>query len=115
MPLTAVLAMTGVALASAITVIVGAFLGQGTAVVTGTVALSAISVGLALLASQGKVAEAAWLVYPFLIITGLRMIVVDLSSGRTVVLVIALTAYGAALIISTRLLRGDRSQIPQEL
>jgi len=90
----------------------GSLLGSSTTRVAGTVALSAITVGLAIVASRRKIPEAGWLVYPFLGVTGVRMIAVDFSSGHTVVLVIALTAYGATLIAATRLLRGARVEVP---
>ncbi len=51
---------------------------------------------------------------PFLAVTGVRMLAVDLSSGHTLVLVMALTAYGTALIVSTWLLRGARTQMPPQ-
>ena len=106
LPLTIMLAMTALAVASAIALGFETAMGQGTALVVGTVALSMVTVGLAVLVAKAGVVEAGWLVYPFLVITGLRMIAVDLSSGRTLVLVIALATYGVALIVSTRLLRG---------
>ena len=109
LPLTGLLAMSALVAASGTALVAGPLFGLGTSGVAGTVALSAVTVGLALLAARGRVSEAGWLVYPFLAVTGLRMVAVDLSSGNTLVLVIALTAYGASLIVSTRLLRGTRA------
>lgn len=105
LPLTGMLLMSGMVLSSAISFAIGALMPGEIAMVAETVALSGITVSFALLGTRWGIAEAGWLVYPFLLATGLRMIATDLSSGRTLVLVIALTAYGAALIVSTRLLR----------
>jgi len=49
-------------------------------------------------------------VYPLLALTGLRVVLTDLASGRTTVFVIALAAYGAALIASPKILRTGRAQ-----
>jgi len=76
----------------------------------GTVALSALTIVAAVLASRWGIREAGWVVYPLLVLTGLRVVLTDLASGRTVVFVIALTAYGAALIVSPKLLRTLRTQ-----
>jgi hypothetical protein len=75
----------------------------------GTVALAAATVGLALLASRWGIVEAGWLVYPMLVITGLKVVSQDLGSGRAVVLVVALASYGTALVVAPRLLRSGRS------
>ncbi len=114
LPLTGLLAMTALVAAAVVARGMGSLLGSGTTRVAGTVALSAITVGLAIVASRRKIPEAGWLVYPFLGVTGVRMIAVDFSSGHTVVLVIALTAYGATLIAATRLLRGARVEVPPQ-
>lgn len=114
LPLTGLLAMSGLVAAWVLTLASGSKLGSGTATVAGTVALSLATVGLAYLASRGRVVEAGWLVYPFLAVTGVRMVAADFSSGKTLVLVIALAAYGTALIISTWLLRGARTRVPAD-
>jgi hypothetical protein len=69
-----------------------------------------VTIGFAVLASRWGVVEAGWVVYPLLAVTGLRVIFTDLTSGRTLVFVVALAAYGAALILSPRLLRSRRPQ-----
>jgi len=79
------------------------------AVGLGTVALSAATVGLALLASRWGVVEAGWLVYPMLVLTGLKVLSQDLGSGRAVVLVVTLASYGTALVVAPWLLRSGRS------
>jgi hypothetical protein len=109
LPLAGLLAMSALIAASGVARGVESVLGRGTVGVAGTVALSGVTVGVAFLASRAGIAEAGWLVYPFLAVTGVQMIAVDLSSGNTVVLMVALAAYGTALIVSTRLIRGART------
>jgi len=53
------------------------------------------------------------LVYPFLLVTGSRMVVRDFPSGQTLVLVIALAAYGFALIVSTKMMRATTGKPEQ--
>ena len=105
LPLTALLLLSALAIAAAMVVAAAAVLPPGTTAATGTVALSLVTVGLAALASRWGIGEAGWLVYPFLLATGLRMVVRDFTSGQTIVLVIALAAYGFALIVSTKTVR----------
>ena len=76
-------------------------------------ALSLVTVGLGALASRWGIREAGWLVYPLLLVTGLRMVVRDFLSGQTLVLVIALAAYGLALIVSTKMMR-TRTETPDQ-
>jgi len=109
LPLTGLLAMSSLVVAWGIALGSGTLLGPGTVGVAGTIALSAITVGLAFLAARGDVSEAGWLVSPYLAVTGVRMMVVDLAADNTLVLVFALTAYGTALIVSTWLLRRARA------
>ena len=112
LPLTGLLAMSALVVARGIALGSETILGPGTVGVAGTIALSAITVGLAFLAARGEVFEAGWLVYPYLAVTGVRMMAVDLSADDTLVLVFALTAYGTALIVSTWLLRKARAIAP---
>jgi len=103
LPLAFLLLVSAAAIAAAIVEAVVAVLPPGSAFGNGTVALSMVTVGLALLARRWGIAEAGWLVYPFLLLTGLRMIAREFLSGQTLVLVIALAAYGFALIVSTKM------------
>jgi hypothetical protein len=109
LPLTALLVMSGI-VAAAMLVSVAALVAPGSVLWMGTVALSALTIAAAVLASRWGVREAGWIVYPLLALTGLRVLLADLASGRTEVFVIALTAYGAALIASPKLLRSLRTQ-----
>lgn len=102
-PATCLLLMSAIAVAAVIVVILEAGLPEGSALGSGTVAVSLVTVGLAVLARKWGVREAGWLVYPFLALGGLRMIVCDFLSGQTLVLVIALAAYGVGLIVATKL------------
>lgn len=49
--------------------------------------------------------EWSWLVYPLLVVTGLKMVAQDFGQSRPATLFIALALYGAALIIAPRLRR----------
>jgi hypothetical protein len=107
LPLTVLLVMSGLVLASAM-VSVAELVAPNAAVWMGTVALCVMTILCAVLAWRWGVREAGWLVYPLLAVTGLRIVLVDLASGRTVVFVIVLAAYGAALITSPKILRSRR-------
>jgi len=109
LPLTGLLVMSGMVLASTL-VSVAELTAPNAALWVGTVALSMMTVLCALLASRWGVREAGWVVYPLLALTGIRVVLADLASGRTVVFVIALAAYGAALITSPKILRSRRVQ-----
>jgi hypothetical protein len=110
LPLTALLVMSGI-VAAATLVSVVALVAPGSASWMGTVALSALTIVASVLASRWGIREAGWIVYPLLALTGFRVIFSDLASGRTVVFVIALAAYGAAMIASPKILRSGRGRI----
>jgi hypothetical protein len=109
LPLTGLLVLSGMVLASTM-VSVAELVAPSSALWMGTVALSMMTIVSAVLASRWGVREAGWVVYPLLALTGLRVVLTDLASGRTVVFVIALAAYGAALITSPKILRSGRDQ-----
>jgi hypothetical protein len=56
-------------------------------------------------ARQDRFCEWAWLVYPLLVIVGLKMVVQDFRDSRPATLFIALALYGIALIVAPRLRR----------
>ena len=117
LPLTALLLVSALAVAAAVVVTTTAVFPSGTTGAAGTVALSLVTVGLGALASRWRIREAGWLVYPLLLVTGLRMVVRDFLSGQTLVLVIAFAAYGFALIVSTKMMKtttGTPDQNPPE-
>ena len=103
LPMAILLFLSALAVAAAMVVAAREVLTPGVAMGAGTVAMSLVTVGLAALAKRLEIPEAGWLVYPFLALTGLRMVVRDVFSGQTLVLVIALAAYGFALIASTKM------------
>lgn len=112
LPLTTLLAMSGMVLAATM-VSVASLVAPDSTMWMGTVALSVLTIAAAFLASRWGIREAGWTVYPLLALTGLRVVLADLASGQTVVFVIALTAYGAALVLSPKLLRTRRRQVTQ--
>jgi hypothetical protein len=74
--------------------------------------LVAVTLVLARVARYESGREAGWLVYPLLVITGLKLVFVDLPLGRPQTLFAALALYGFALIVAPRLLRGVRPMQP---
>ncbi|HSC28892.1 MAG TPA: hypothetical protein VLD67_16570 [Vicinamibacterales bacterium] len=53
--------------------------------------------------------EAGWLMYPLLILTGVKLLLVDFLQGRPETLFVSLALYGLALIAGPRLLRQGRA------
>lgn len=67
-----------------------------------------VSVGtlvLAALATRLQIPELRWVVYPILFALGLKILIQDLPAGRPFSIAVAFLFYGAALIMSPRLLR----------
>jgi len=76
-----------------------------------TGALAVVALLVAWCARNERFREWAWLVYPLLVLVGLKMIVQDFKYSRPATLFIALALYGIALIVAPRLRRaGDRAQ-----
>lgn len=69
-----------------------------------TFVLSAASVTLALSSRFKRWPEARWLVYPVLVLVGIKLFVEDFPHGEPVALFIALAIVGSALILVARLL-----------
>jgi len=69
-----------------------------------TVVLSAASVTLALSSRFKRWPEARWLVYPVLVLVGIKLFVEDFPHGQPVTLFIALAVVGSALILVAKLL-----------
>lgn len=59
-------------------------------------------------ARQERFREWAWLVYPLLVLVGLKMVAQDFKYSRPATLFIALALYGIALIVAPRLRRGRK-------
>ena len=70
---------------------------------TGLIAGSALL--LAALSRTRRFREARALVYPLLVIVGIKIVLEDFQHGRALTLFIACALYGAALIVAPRLRR----------
>jgi hypothetical protein len=70
---------------------------------TGVLALAALAVAWA--SRQPRLREWAWLVYPLLVLVGLKMATQDFKHSRPSTLFIAMALYGTALILAPRLKR----------
>ncbi|MDX1504016.1 MAG: hypothetical protein R3325_16780, partial [Thermoanaerobaculia bacterium] len=70
-----------------------------------TAVLACAAVALAGLSRRPRLGEAVWLVYPALLAGGLHLLLEDLRAGRPLTLVVSFALYGAALILSPRLVR----------
>ncbi len=67
--------------------------------------LSAAAVSLALSSRFPRWPEARWLVYPVLILVGIKLFAEDFPNGQPVTLFVALAFVGSALILVARLLK----------
>jgi hypothetical protein len=68
--------------------------------------LAAVVLLVAWIGRRARFREWAWLVYPMLVLIGLKMVAQDFKYSRPATLFIALALYGAALIVAPRLRRG---------
>lgn len=75
-----------------------------------TIVFVIATLSLAIAARVGGGREAAWLVYPMLLLTGAKVVFVDFPQGRPQTLFAALAFYGVALIVAPRLLRRGSAQ-----
>ena len=71
-----------------------------------TAVLSAAAVTLALSSRFRRWPEARWLVYPVLILVGIKLFAEDFPNGQPASLFVSLAFIGSALILVARLLRG---------
>jgi hypothetical protein len=75
--------------------------------------LAAATLLVAGIARRERFREWAWLVYPLLVMVGLKMVAQDFKYSRPATLFIALAVYGIALIVAPRLRRGrSRTSAP---
>ncbi|MBT8066070.1 MAG: DUF2339 domain-containing protein [Gammaproteobacteria bacterium] len=72
-----------------------------------TAVLAAASVTLALSSRFDRWPEARWLVYPVLLVVGIKLFVEDFPNGQPVTLFVALAIVGSSLILVARLLTRD--------
>jgi hypothetical protein len=68
-----------------------------------TAALAVIALGLAWIGRHSRFREAAWLVYPVLVVGGVKLLAEDFPRSTAATLFVALAAYGGALIVAPRL------------
>lgn len=77
-----------------------------------TAVLSASSVTLALSSRFRRWPEARWLVYPVLVLVGLKLFAEDFPNGQPATLFVALVFVGSALLLVARLLnRGENADL----
>jgi len=85
------------------------------AAIVATLRTALLVAGALLLAWAGgarRFVEAAWLVYPLLVVIGVKLLFEDLRAGRPATLFLAFALYGAALIVGPRLKRGGVTARP---
>jgi hypothetical protein len=74
-----------------------------------TALLSISSVTLALSSRHRRWPEARWLVYPVLVLVGIKLFIEDFPNGQPATLFVALAFVGSALLIVAKLLRRAES------
>jgi hypothetical protein len=94
-------------------IITGAPMDAGGLAALRTAILTASAVTLALSSRHKRWPEARWLVYPVLILVGLKLILEDFPHGRPLTLFIALALVGGALILVARLLRRGEAEVAE--
>ena len=70
-----------------------------------TVVLAVAALAVAWIGRHAGFGEWAWLVYPLLVLTGLKMVAQDFMQSRPSTMFVALALYGIALIVAPRLRR----------
>ena len=73
------------------------------AAVVRTAVLAALALGLAVGAARLGLAELRWLVYPVVVLGGLKLLTQDVRLGRPATLVVSLALYGLVLVLLPRL------------
>jgi len=76
-----------------------------------TAVLSAASVTLALSSRHWRWPEARWLVYPVLILVGIKLFVEDFPNGQPATLFVSLAFLGGALLLVAKLLKRDEPTV----
>jgi hypothetical protein len=74
-----------------------------------TAVLSAASVTLALSSRFKRWPEARWLVYPVLLLVGVKLLLEDFPNGQPATLFVALALVGSALLLVAKLLSRDKA------
>jgi hypothetical protein len=78
-----------------------------------TITISAAAILLARLRRKRFAAPVGFLVYPLLVVGGLRIVLFDLMHGRPATLFLTFAVYGAALIFAPRLLRAAPDRVTE--
>ncbi len=112
--LLAVLGGTGVLIDIAAPALAGKPFDAGTLATVRSGALALAAVLLAAAARLQRARELAWLLYPVLALTGLKLLVEDLRVSRPATLFVALALYGLALVAAPRLAKKRRGPEPGE-
>ena len=73
-----------------------------------TAILSLSAVLVAWLSRLPRFRQAAWLIYPLLLLGAVKIAIEDTLRGRAATLFAALALYGAALLVASRMSRGLR-------
>ena len=102
-----VLTLTVVGLGGLTVSLVAPILPEGPAAtaVLRTAVISTAAVALAVIGRRRTLVEMSWLVYPVLVVGGLKLLAEDLQHGDPVAVFVAFTCYGLALIAAPRLQR----------
>jgi hypothetical protein len=98
--------VVGVAADALAPVLAGALGGEASAGAMATVRTALLvlaTLGLAWAGGARNFVEGAWLVYPLLVVTGMKFVAHDLRASRPATLFVAFALYGAALILAPRL------------
>jgi hypothetical protein len=95
--------------APAIAALTGQGIDPGALATERTAVLALGTLLVAWIGRHDRFREWSWLVYPLLVVTGLKMVAQDFGQSRPATLFIALALYGAALIIAPRLRRPFRA------
>jgi hypothetical protein len=83
----------------------GSAVGPAWAAAIRTAILSLSAIILAGLGSRRHLLELIWLVYPLLVVTGVKLVLEDLRHGKPLALFVSFAFLGVALIVAPRLLR----------
>ena len=83
----------------------GSAVGPAWAAAIRTAILSLSAIILAGLGSRRHLLELVWLVYPLLVVTGVKLVLEDLRHGKPLALFVSFAFLGVALIVAPRLLR----------
>jgi hypothetical protein len=109
------LAVSGVAVAWLAPIVTGtgADSSPGALATLRTVALVVTAVAVAWMGRRAELSEAGWLAYPLLGITGIKILLEDLSRGRPATLILAFACYGLGLIVVPRIRAAARVSAPR--